>query len=91
MSVLGTNLAAGVAQTALNAQQLGRQRDARVREQQRATSKIRDTYTVQSKILEEDDKGNATPRLVVDDQLQERPHPQPQADDKPAKRLDVTG
>ena len=94
MSVLGTNLAAGVAGVALNAQQLAQAKDKHVREKERPTRKLQDTYDTHLRVLEEHEEGEAAPRLVVDDRLQESPHPPPpdrDAGGEPRKRLDVTG
>ncbi len=94
MSVLGTNLAAAVAGTSSTAEQLARARDKQLREQRRAGARLEDTYETHLKVPEEDDAGEATAKLVVDDLMQERTHEpgdQPACDDKPKKRLDVTG
>jgi hypothetical protein len=77
MSIMGTGVAAGVAQTALTAQQVARQRDKRARENARPGQRVRDIYETHLKVLEEHDEGEATPRLVVDDQMQDRHAEQP--------------
>ena len=95
MSVLGTNLAAAVAGTTLTAQQAATAKDKRAREARRSSRRLPDVNDAHLKVPEEHDEGEATPRLVVDNQLQEN-HPSeaptttpPSA--PPRKRLDVTG
>ena len=69
MSVMGTGIAAGVAQTAHNAQQIARQQDKKARDDARASREVRDRYEHLIQDLEEGDDANTAARLAVDDQV----------------------
>ncbi|GAB4108002.1 MAG: hypothetical protein Kow00105_13300 [Phycisphaeraceae bacterium] len=79
MSVLGTGIAAAVAQTALQSQQVARQRDKR--EANRTRQAQRDLEVFQTRLLglEEHDADEDATRLHVDNQQSDREHP----DDRP--------
>ncbi len=84
MSVLGTGIAAAVAQTGLQSQQVARQRDKR--ESNRTGQAQRDTEVFQTRLLglEEHDADEAATRLHVDNQQPDREHPDnPQGDEQP--------
>lgn len=75
MSVIGTGLAAAVAQTGLQAQQVAARRDKR--ENNRTRQAQRDTEVFQTRLLglEEHDGDEAATRLHVDNQQPDREHP----------------
>lgn len=85
MSIMGTGVAAGVAQTSLQAQRVAQERDKRARDEKRPLSArtVADVYEPHLKVTEEHDEGDAAPRLVVDDQKQQNEHPpQPESQKK---------
>lgn len=71
MSVMGTGIAAGVAQTAHNAQQVARQDDKRRSDQSRASREVRDRYEQLIQDIEEGEAASATTRVGIDDQVPE--------------------
>lgn len=75
MSVIGTGLAAAVAQTGLQSQQVAARRDKR--ENNRIRQAQRDTEVFQTRLLglEEHDGDEAATRLHVDNQQPDREHP----------------
>jgi hypothetical protein len=79
MSIMGTGVAAGVAQTGLQAQQVAQARDKRARDAKRPLSNrtVADVYEPHEKVAEEHDDSDAAPRLVVDDQKALGEHPPP--------------
>lgn len=93
MSAMGTGVAAGVAQTAHQAQQVARRKDKRLREDQRPSQRVRDIYETHLKVLDEHDESDSAPRLTVDDQMQDpaAAPPLPEEPDEPGARphLDV--
>lgn len=74
MSVLGTGIAAAVAQTALQAQQVAHQRDQRSRETERSAHRLRQVFETRLKGLEEDDAAEDTTRIHADADVPEREH-----------------
>ncbi|WP_432798005.1 hypothetical protein [Poriferisphaera sp. WC338] len=83
MSVMGTGVAAGVAQTALQGQQQAKKRDKKVREQDQTAKHVRDVFEAHIKGLEENEADeNTSARLHVDSQL--RDHQEP-IDDAPQR------
>lgn len=86
MSIMGTGVAAGVAQVGLQAQQVAQQRDKQVRETKRSVKRVNDAYEPRLRVPEEDGDADATTRLVVDDDKQPPQHPsqqpEPPADDE---------
>jgi hypothetical protein len=83
VSVIGTGLAAAVAQTGLQSQQVARQRDKR--EANRTRQAQRDTEVFKTRLLglEELDADEDATRLHVDNQQPDREHP----DDQRAQKL----
>ena len=86
MSVLGTGVAAGVAQTSLQAQQVARRRDKRARETEKQAQHVREVFEAHIKGLEENDTDETTARLHVDSQLND--HEDPVEDATAAPRQD---
>lgn len=74
MSVLGTGIAAAVAQTALQAQQVAHQRDQRSRETERSAHRLRQVFETRLKGLEEDDAAEDTTRIHADADVPEHEH-----------------
>jgi len=74
MSVIGTGIAAGVAQTAQQAQQVSRQRDKKQAEDNQASERTREVFERQLRALEEDD-GSESAQLQVQPDLHDRDHP----------------
>jgi len=71
MSILGTSIAAGVAQTALQAQQVARGQDrqsARIRDEGR---RVREMFEAHLRSLEEGDEDETVDRVQIDGQLPE--------------------
>lgn len=89
MSTMATGVAAGVAQTAHQAQQVARRRDKRLREDQRPAQRVRDTYETHLRVLEEHDESESAPRLVVDGQMLDRGAEHPLPDEPRRPSLDV--
>lgn len=75
MSVIGTGIAAAVAQTSLQSQQVAARRDKR--ENNRTRQAQRDTEVFQTRLLglEEHDGDEDATRLHVDNQQPDREHP----------------
>lgn len=93
VSAIGTGIAAAVAQTGLQSQQVSRQRDKR--EANRTRQAQRDTEVFQTRLLglEELDGDEDATRLHVDNQQPDREHPddqraenQAEAEDKASER-----
>ncbi|QQE10572.1 hypothetical protein JD969_13805 [Planctomycetota bacterium] len=83
MSVMGTGVAAGVAQTALQGQQQARQKDKKVREDQQSTEKVLKVFEAHIKGLEENDSDEeSSARLHVDSQVRDH---EDLIDDAPSK------
>lgn len=82
MSAIGTGIAAAVAQTGLQSQQVARQKDKR--ENSRTREAQRDTEVFQTRLLglEEHDGDEAATRLHIDNEQSDREHP----DDQRAER-----
>ena len=78
MSVLGTGIAAAVAQTGLQSQQVARQRDRR--ENSRTSQAQRDSEIFETRLLglEEHDGDEQATRLHVDNQHPDHEHPDSQ-------------
>lgn len=100
MSSMGTGPTAGVAQTALNAQQVARQRDKKVRDEKHQSERIKDTFETHLRAVEEGDEAEAPSQLRLDQQVPQHEHngnpvdPSPrhtrdeQSDDKPDHKDD---
>lgn len=71
MSIMGTGVAAGVAQTTSQSQQVARQRDRRARESADASKQTDQAFLRQVEAIEEDD----TQGPKVESQLHDREHP----------------
>lgn len=79
MSAMGTGVAAGVAQAALQSQQLGRQRDVRNRQTQRTADRQKEIAQVRVQGLEEVDHAEDATRIRIDNQVPDHErHDQPQ-------------
>jgi len=78
VSAIGTGIAAAVAQTGLQSQQVARQRDKR--ESNRTRQAQQDTEIFETRLLglEEHDSDEAATRLHVDNQQPDREHPDDQ-------------
>jgi len=88
MSVVGTGVAAAVAQTALQAQQVAARRDRQSSRTTADAKQLRDLFDSRLKALEEADASEAGAQLHVDGQLPDRPAPQQepqQKDHEPAE------
>ncbi len=85
MSAIGTGIAAAVAQTGLQSQQVARQQDKR--ESNRTRQAQRDTEVFQTRLLglEEHDGDEAATRLHVDNEQSDREHPDDQRAENHAK------
>ncbi len=68
MSVLGTGVAAGVAQTGLQSQQVARQRDRRTRQTRDQGDRVREVFEAHIRGLQEDGDDQSAARLEVDTQ-----------------------
>ncbi|MEX0886905.1 MAG: hypothetical protein WD009_10750 [Phycisphaeraceae bacterium] len=84
MSVQGTGPAAGIVQTAHQAQQLARQQAKRAQERQRAAERLRDSFKTRLRGLEKDDAEHET-RLYIDGELIDAAQRRPR-DDNLARR-----
>ena len=75
LSAIGTGIAAAVAQTGLQSQQVARQHDKRTKDRTRQAQ--RDTEVFETRLigLEEHDGDEAATRLHVDNQQPDREHP----------------
>ncbi len=69
MGVLGTGVIAGVANSALQAQQLGRKRDKQARDAKRAAERLQEMQRIRVEGLEEDDAAEDATRLHIDGQV----------------------
>ncbi len=79
MSVIGTSIAAGVAQTAQQAQEVSRRREKRANDQQRQAREIQEKLDLQEVAVEEGDEVETSTELRIDAQLPEHHTPQQQA------------
>ncbi|MFP4145262.1 MAG: hypothetical protein ACLFV3_08975 [Phycisphaeraceae bacterium] len=94
MSVQGTSVAAGLAQTGLQAQQVARKRDRQAREKERAAQRTREVAEVQIRGIEEDDAAEDATRLHLDQEVPQHAYKQPIEKSKKrqqGKHLDVEG
>lgn len=73
MTSIGTGVAAGVAQTAQQAQEVARRRDRKVSDENAAAKRITDLIEIHMRALEEGDEANSPSQLLIDGQL---PHHQ---------------
>jgi len=73
MSFLGTGAAAGVAQTALQAQQVAQQRDKRNAQKTADADHMDDLLELHFRALEEGDEDQNISKLRIDEQLPDRP------------------
>jgi len=78
MSVMGTGIAAGVAQAASNAEQVARRRDKRTNKTAEETRRIREIFEAHFKTLEEHDETENAARIYTDSQV-----PQHERHDEP--------
>jgi len=76
MSVIGTGVAAGVAQAASNAETVARKRDKRTNKDAEETRRIREIFESHLKTLEEHDEGEQTARIYTDSQVPQHEHNQ---------------
>ena len=75
MSVMGTGVAAGVAQTTLQSQEQARKRDKKVREDEHSTQKVLEVFESHINGLEENDAdAESNARLHVEAQVQDGKH-----------------
>jgi len=74
MGVIGTGVAAGVAQTALQAQQVSQRRNKRVADNTRVAQRMRELAEVRLRGLEEQDAGDDPNRIHIDSQVPEHEH-----------------
>ena len=95
MSTIGTGVAAGVAQTAYQAQQVARERDRRKNEAARGTAAMREMLEARMNALEEGQEDQTPVQLHIDGQLPEhhtapveRPQEHRAGDDAPAEPVD---
>lgn len=92
MSVLGTGVAAGVAQSALQAQQTARRRDRRQTQSEAEAERVRDLVEAHLRAVEEGDQSESPAQLHIDGQVPEHQGAQAQAEDQaehsPAPRGD---
>ncbi len=98
MSVLGTGVAAGVAQTAATAQQVARQRDSERNEAARKAKRTRELFETHLQALDEGDESDSPAQVRIDGQLPDHPAPPPrdpsrtqhhQGDDQPVDGVDA--
>jgi len=82
MSVMGTGVAAGVAQAASNAETVARRRDKRSNKTTAETRRVREIFEAHLKTLEEHDEGENTARIYTDSQV---PQHESREDQLPAK------
>jgi len=78
MTQAGTGIAAGVAQTALQAQQVARRRDAAAGRDAADGKRLRELLQTHMQALEEGDEFESPAQLHIDGQMPEGEHPQPQ-------------
>ena len=71
MSAIGTGVAAGVAQTALQSQQVARNRDRREAQNAADTARLQDLVEMHLRALEEGDETETPAQLHIDGQLPE--------------------
>lgn len=92
MSLLGTNVAQGVAATSHTAQQVARSRDRRDADRRRAIDRVQQAFDAHLRALEEADADQFLTRLRVDERPQRSPADdrlaaegdRPEADARPA-------
>ena len=77
MSVLGTGAAAGVAQTALQAQQIAQQRDKRTTQSAADATRLQNLLESHLRALEEGDETETPAQVRIDGQLPEQESGQP--------------
>jgi hypothetical protein len=75
MTQAGTGIAAGVAQTALQAQQVARRRDAAVSREAADAKRLRELLQTHMQALEEGDEFESPAQLHIDGQMPEGEHP----------------
>jgi hypothetical protein len=83
MNIVPSNVAMGVAQTSLQAQQVARMRAARAQQDYRQTRAVRETAEIHLRALDENDQGHAGVHVAITDDLPNQPHPEataPQTD-----------
>lgn len=78
MTQAGTGIAAGVAQTALQAQQVARRRDAASARASADAKRLRELLQTHLQALEEGDEFESPAQLHIDGQMPEGEHPEPQ-------------
>ncbi len=71
MSVMGTSIAAGVAQAGHQAEQVARQRDRRTRERADSARRVADAYEALLVHLQESEDAESGARVRIDDQVPE--------------------
>jgi len=76
MTAAGTGVAAGVAQTAANAQQVGRQRDRAATRDAVEAKRLRELFESHMQALEEGDTFESPAQLHIDGHLPEHPNQQ---------------
>lgn len=74
MSILGTGVAAGVAQTTLQAQQVARERDRRATQRVEEARRLKQIFEVQLRAIEEGEDAALQVRITPD--LPDRPTPE---------------
>lgn len=89
MSVMGTGVAAGVAQSAHNAQQVARQEDKRRSDANRASREVRDRYEHLLQDLEEGEDAGTVARLTIDDQVPQHEQQQQQPEEEQEQPSDA--
>lgn len=82
MSVLGTGVAAGVAQTGLAAQQQARQRDRAESQSARDARRVHDIVEAHLRAVEEGDEPESPGKLVIGGDVPEHQRGTPQRDGK---------
>jgi len=93
MSVLGTGIAAGVAQTSLQSQQVARERDRKKAQDDESAKRVQEQFDAHLHALEDVNKVESVDRLQVDGHLsQDQPGGQePPADQADESRLEESG
>lgn len=84
MNIVPSVVAAGVAQTGLQAQQQGRMRAARSLQRHRQTRMVRETAEIHLNALDENDQGHAGVHVSITDDLPDQPSPEMPRKAKPA-------
>jgi hypothetical protein len=92
MSTIGTGVAAAVAQTAHNAQQVARRRDREIKEQDARREQMRELLEIHIQAVDEGDENDSPTRLRIGEQVPEHrqsheliPEDQPRHDTRPAE------